>query len=335
MCGQPPPAIRSREARPVTTPSTEPLIRFRPMSASPQANERLTRAIHSLHGLSCGDAFGERFFLHPEVAQSLIAQRAIPSKPWRYTDDTAMAIGITETLEEFEEVQAERLAENFGKRFVADPYRGYGAAMHSLLPELAANPGHWRQLAPQLFKGNGSFGNGAAMRVAPLGAYFADDLNILIQQAELSASITHSHPEGVAGAIAVALAAGLAWRHKNTPIRAQQFLEQIGERIPESEVARRIAKARDLDDHTTVEKAVAILGSGAEVSAQDTVPFCLWVAAHRLSSYEDALWTTVSGLGDRDTTCAIVGGIVAISAGFDRIPKSWLASREPLPLWFL
>jgi len=87
--------------------------------------------------LSCGDAFGERFFVHPEVARSLIAQRALPSRPWRYTDDTAMAVAITEVLEEFGEIHPERLAENFGKRFLADPHRGYGHAMHSLLPELA------------------------------------------------------------------------------------------------------------------------------------------------------------------------------------------------------
>ena len=66
--------------------------------SSPNVPNHLTRAIDSLQGLSCGDAFGERFFLHPEVAQSLIAQRAIPSNPWRYTDDTAMAISIVEAL---------------------------------------------------------------------------------------------------------------------------------------------------------------------------------------------------------------------------------------------
>jgi ADP-ribosylglycohydrolase len=65
------------------------------------------------------------------------------------------------------------------------------------------------------------------------------------------------------------------------------------------------------------------------------VPFCLWAAAHHRGSYEEALWTTVSGLGDRDTTCAIVGGIVAMSAGVESIPKIWLESREPLPAWFL
>ena len=107
---------------------------------SNNVNERLTRALHSLQGLSCGDAFGERFFVHSDVARSLIAQRAIPSGPWRYTDDTAMAVAITEVLERFGEIHSERLAENFGKHFIADPYRGYGPAMHTLLPELAKHP---------------------------------------------------------------------------------------------------------------------------------------------------------------------------------------------------
>ena len=116
------------------------------------AQERLTRAINSLHGLSCGDAFGERFFLHPEVARSLIAQRAVPSPPWRYTDDTAMAIAMTGILEEHGEIRQEPLAESFGRNFLADPQRGYGAAMHSLLPELASSPSAWRRMAPALFK---------------------------------------------------------------------------------------------------------------------------------------------------------------------------------------
>ncbi len=246
-----------------------------------------------------------------------------------------MAISIVEILEEHGEISPERLAETFGARFIADPHRGYGAAMHSLLPELAENPQHWNQLAPQLFKGKGSFGNGAAMRVAPIGAYFADDFETLVKQAESSALITHSHPEGVAGAVAVALAAGLAWKSRNSPTAARHFLGEIYQRMPASEVRNGIAKARDFADDTTVERAVSVLGNGAEVSVQDTVPFCLWVAAHHLINYEEALWTTVSGLGDRDTTCAIVGGIVAMSAGFEAIPKEWLDSREPLPLWFL
>ncbi|WP_375756947.1 ADP-ribosylglycohydrolase family protein [Corallococcus exercitus] len=55
-----------------------------------------------------------------------------------------------------------------------------------------------------------------------------------------------------------------------------------------------------------------------------------WCAARHLDSFEEALWCTVAGFGDRDTTCAIVGGIVALSAGRSSIPAPWLSAREPL-----
>jgi ADP-ribosylglycohydrolase len=76
-----------------------------------------------------------------------------------------------------------------------------------------------------------------------------------------------------------------------------------------------------------------VLGSGWEVTAQDTVPFVLWCAGTHLADYTEALWTTVSGLGDRDTTCAIVGGIVAAHVGLKGLPAEWLRRREPLPDW--
>ena len=53
----------------------------------------------------------------------------------------------------------------------------------------------------------------------------------------------------------------------------------------------------------------------------------------RADSYEEALWLTVSGLGDRDTTCAMVGGIVALYTGVKGIPAPWMQAREPLPQW--
>lgn len=64
------------------------------------------------------------------------------------------------------------------------------------------------------------------------------------------------------------------------------------------------------------------------------MPFVLWCAAERLYSYEEALWLTVSGLGDRDTTCAMVGGIVACYSGPAAIPGAWRAARETLPRWY-
>ena len=60
------------------------------------------------------------------------------------------------------------------------------------------------------------------------------------------------------------------------------------------------------------------------------MPFSLWCATRHLNDFSEALWETVSGLGDLDTTCAIVGGIVAAAGTL--IPPAWLAAREPLKL---
>lgn len=76
--------------------------------------------------------------------------------------------------------------------------------------------------------------------------------------------------------------------------------------------------------------AVSALGSGSRILSEDTVPFALWCVAQHPTNYEAALWLTVSGLGDRDTICAIVGGIVALISGPSSIPPSWLAAREAL-----
>ena len=207
--------------------------------------QRLERARLSLEGLSVGDAFGEQFFMSWEMAaryiasgelegppydltdefvQTLVDRREIKAPaPWRWTDDTALAIEIVENLRRFGEINQDELARQFSLRFKTDPNRGYGGAMHSLLPRLSFEP--WQESAPNLFNGKGSFGNGAAMRVAPLGAYFADDMEACIENARRSAEVTHAHPEGVAGAIAVAVAAAHAFRiqHDNEPPRGVTF----------------------------------------------------------------------------------------------------------------
>jgi len=58
------------------------------------AQQALARALLSLEGLSIGDAFGQRFFALPATLHLLIGERSIPAAPWRYTDDTQMALSI-------------------------------------------------------------------------------------------------------------------------------------------------------------------------------------------------------------------------------------------------
>ena len=297
------------------------------MSAHNQ-NERLARVRCSLEGLSVGDAFGELFFRHSDLSEHTI----LPPPPWPYTDDTQMALSIVSILWQYGTIEQDRLAESFAERY--DPSRGYGPAMHYLLRSFRAGS-PWKETAASQFAGQGSFGNGAAMRVAPLGAYFAEAMDDVAEQATLSARVTHTHPEGIAGSIAVAIAAAWAWRLKQDherPDRAK-FLDLILPFIPTSEVRRKVRWARDLSATTSVETAVSLLGNGSGISAQDTVPFVLWCAGEHLDNYEQALWLTSSGLGDVDTTCAMVGGIVSLYGDIEDIPPAWRQAREPLPNW--
>ena len=301
----------------------------------------LNRVRCTLEGLSVGDAFGERFFGSPDLAERLIGERRLPDHPpdektdsgctfWPYTDDTQMALSVARCLARFSVIDQDWLAVDFALRY--DSARGYGPSMHRYLARIGGGE-DWRVLAPGLFEGQGSHGNGAAMRVAPVGAYFAGDMDAIMTQATLSAEVTHSHPEAISGAIAVAVAAAIAHLYRSDGIlpAPADFLDRVQASVPDSEVRSGIRKARDFGDRTSVRHAVAVLGNGTGLSAQDTVPFALWCAARHLGDYEAALWLTVSGLGDRDTTCAIAGGIIAGYTGTEGIPAEWLRRREPLP----
>jgi ADP-ribosylglycohydrolase len=287
----------------------------------------MNQTLLSLNGLSIGDAFGERFFGHDPSRQ--IQARQLPAGVWNWTDDTHMALSVVETLNQCRRIDQDVLMKRFCSRLMHDGRLGYGAGARQLLERTYFGE-NWRVINKQIFRG-GSYGNGAAMRVAPIGAYFSGDLERTVHEASLSAEVTHAHPEGIAGAVAVAVAACLA--AQDQPLSGINFLQALLEFVPASSTKDGISRALDIAPATKISAVVQILGNGGNVSAQDTVPFCLWCAAHHLDNYEEAMWTTVSGLGDRDTTCAIVGGIVALSA--KQLPESWLKQREPLPADFV
>lgn len=157
-----------------------------------------------------------------------IRDRRTPPEPlWHWTDDTALALALTRSLDERGHVDQDHLALCYALAFDADQARGYGHGMHLLLPRLLDAPADWRTLAPELFDG-GSLGNGQRIR------------------------------------------------------------------------------------------------------ADDTVPFALWSAARHRDDLEAALWATAAGLGDVDTTCAIIGGVVGAATGTAGVPGEWLRRREPL-----
>ena len=166
---------------------------------------RLHRAKLALDGLSVGDALGETCFRSHNYYAVLEDPKATTRGPWPWTDDTAMALGLFEIIEKHGCVDQDALARRFAARFKAQPWRGYGAGARTLLQQVGEGM-DWRIAAECILPG-GSYGNGSAMRIAPLAAYFAeDDYSHIADQARLSAGVTHAHPEGLAGAISTAIA---------------------------------------------------------------------------------------------------------------------------------
>lgn len=323
----------------VTKPNPEISEAMKKQGTPTSHTERMKRALLSLEGLSVGDAFGRTFVDVPMHLRGLvIGRRELSAQyqkpPWPYTDDTVMAVGVLEVLAQKRVVDQDMLASVFARRFLADPKRGYGKRVRQVLKAIADGES-WKVAAKSVFNG-GSLGNGSAMRVAPLGAYFADDYRKVVEQARLSAEVTHMHPEGIAGAIAVAVASAFAWNSRKTRggQTGDEMLACVMDHVPEGQVRSGIEKALSipLQESISILKVTRELGNGIHVTCPDTVPFVLWCAAKFPDDYTDALWTTIAGLGDLDTTCAIVGGIVALSAGRDSIPSEWLRNREPLDL---
>jgi ADP-ribosylglycohydrolase len=295
----------------------------------PDHSERMQRALMSLEGLAIGDAIGEMLaYRHAEAGT--IIQRGLPAGPWFHTDDTEMAISIVEVLNLYGFIHQDALARRFAWRFERDPDRGYGSATRRQLSEILRGA-KWRETAASIFGGQGSMGNGAAMRVAPLGAYFADDLGRVADEARATAIVTHTHSEGIAGAIAVAIGAAAASQQHGQPEDRSAFFDAVSEFTPASRVRRGILIASQTSSTVPVEAVAKALGNGSLVTAPDTVPFALWCAANSLFDYVSALASTIAAGGDCDTNAAIVGGIVALSSPRNSIPPDWKTSREKLP----
>jgi len=286
----------------------------------------IDRVRDSLAGLSVGDAFGEAFFLGDDaLAARMIADRLLPTGQWGWTDDTAMAISVARELAAGS-FNVDGLARRYASAYAQQPRRGYGGAAHTTLQAIDRGV-PWRIASRSVYP-EGSKGNGSAMRSAPIGAFHGWDPKAIARDARVAALPTHAHPEAIDGSIAIALAAGYA---AEAPACGRgDLLSAVVGALPDGSIAQATGRALELLG-AKPEEAADALGSGQRVLCVDTVPFAIWCADRHIDDFEAALWATVAGLGDRDTTCAMVGGIVGARVGVTGIPPEWLERREPIP----
>ncbi|MCS3530252.1 ADP-ribosylglycohydrolase family protein [Chryseobacterium sp. JUb7] len=282
----------------------------------------------SLMGISIGDAFGECFFGEESLMKSYIHQRIIPESSLDFTDDTIMAIAVFKSLEKFGEINQDFLAEEFTRNYYLDINRGYGPSMHQYFRAIKSGE-NWKEVSYSKFEGQGSMGNGGAMRASVIGAYFYNDFDKLKLNAELSCEVTHANREAIEGTKAIALAAAFAVLEKLglLKLNQQDFIRKIQDELIDSDMKSKLNKALYLDGNPSIELLVKTLGNGIKMTAQDTVPLVIWMLSRYRNNFEECLWNTVSALGDRDTTCAMAGGISILCCDENSV-QDWTKNVE-------
>lgn len=199
----------------------------------------------------------------------------------RFTDDTVLSVAIAHAL--MTDGDYGSALKLFGRRY---PHAGYGGSFREWLRSDSSAP-------------YGSWGNGSAMRVSPVGLAF-DSVEEVLSQAERSAAGTHDHPEGIKGAQATALAVHLARAGSDKDTITEEISSRFGYRL---EINPDEIRPRYRFD----------------VSCQGSVPESI-VSFLASESYEDAVRTAISLGGDSDTMACIAGGIAA--AYYRAIPES-------------
>lgn len=219
-----------------------------------------------LFGAIAGDIVGSAF---EHCAQKTVDFPLFPLGS-QFTDDTVLTVAVAEAL--LTDRDYAKAIRRWAQRY---PHAGYGGAFRKWMVDPGAGPYN-------------SFGNGSAMRVSAVGWAF-DSAEEVLAEAERTAIPTHTHPEGVKGAQAVALAVLRA----RTGASKEAIRGEISGRFG-YDLSRTV---EDIRPHYRFDS-----------SCQGSVPEAI-TAFLDSSDWEHAVRLAVSLGGDADTLAAIAGGI--------------------------
>jgi len=206
-----------------------------------------------------------------------------------FTDDTVLTVATADAI--LNNKTYLDVYKTYPKKY---PNRGYGGSFYNWVENKKSEPYE-------------SFGNGSAMRVAPIGWAF-DTLEQVLEEAKKSAEVTHNHPEGIKGAQAVASAVFLA-RNGFSKEEIEKYLEtEFG-----YDLYRFIDEVR--------------LTTAGDSSCMKSVPEAI-ICFLESNSFEDAIRNAVSLGGDADTQACIAGAIA--EAFYKEIPKEFKRKASTL-----
>lgn len=301
-------------------PATNTLAAMTP----PRSTAAIARGV--LLATFVGDALGARW----EGAGATSLQQArhrleqsLTADVLHYTDDTQLTLALAEHLCEHPHVEPEHLVATFLDHF--EGHRGYARGMFGVVD--AWNRGLAPADAATSVFPDGSFGNGAAMRVAPVGLVWRHDPMGLRAAAAAQAVLTHAHPIGIDAAVAQAAAVA---RAANTGAFTVDDLTAAAASADTDELRRTLGTAATvaahyLEQRLPLPQVAETVGTG--VLADQSVAAALWVAAVA----EDVVSAVELSLGlggDVDTIAAMACGVVGAGATDMAIPAEWLDRLE-------
>ncbi|XP_012255881.2 ADP-ribosylhydrolase ARH3 [Athalia rosae] len=271
----------------------------------------------------------------------------------QFTDDSAMTSAVAESLIECQGFDQVNMAKKFVTSYYREPKRGYGAGVPTVFHKLRNNK-FVDVLGParEQFNGQGSLGNGGAMRVAPVALLCHKNYNLMVDTARKQAQITHAHKIGIDGAILQALAVhqslGLDSREK---LDACRFTADLIDKMDKIEVDEeglglvdpmpyktQLKLVRDLIckiDEAHEQKVVHQLGT--EVSALYSVPtaiYCFLRAQRPIQDIETenplrrTIQYAISLGGDTDTIGSMAGAVAGAFYGEELIKPEVLQHCE-------
>lgn len=276
-------------------------------------------------GSALGDAIGEMAFSGP--GETELRSKIGQMDELVYTDDTAMAIGVAESLIQKGDLEPQHLGDTFRVNFRREPWRGYASGPPTIFALVERHGMSYTEAARSLFGGLGSLGNGAAMRVVPIGLFFYGNSD-LYEKARTSAAVTHAHPIGIDGAAvlarAVAQAVGLS---PQEPFPIEQFLHGVMEFARTPTIRDKVVHVGTLvADGVPPSEAAARLGRS--VAVHESMPYALYSFLRHPTSYEACLFCAIMHGGDRDTLGAMACAISGAYLGVEAIPLLWRRKCE-------
>jgi poly(ADP-ribose) glycohydrolase ARH3 len=261
----------------------------------------------------------------------ILALKSVPelfSGEWevgRFTDDTQMTICVAEWLASDATLDGKALLERFCRAY--EPWRHYGPGARLILESFPKARERWMDLSTAMFP-QGSYGNGSAMRVAPIGFFFHNDLTRLIEVVRISSVVTHSHYLAVQGATLQAASVAIATRGR---VDVGQFLGTLKialsyfEKRDEDTAVYRKALAQieeGISKNVPPQKMAALLGNG--IKAQEAVPMAIYCFLANRDSFEKAVEAAIFLGGDTDTIGSMTGAISGAALGENCVPERWL-----------